>query len=179
MAESTACVKRCSKCDESKPLDDFWKSGRSPSGRQSWCKSCVRVAQRDLARRKRADPEQRAVIYARDAIWRKNHPDAARRGKLRRSYNISLETYNEMLAAQNGVCTICGAVCPSGHNLAVDHDRSCCPGDKSCGKCVRELLCGTCNPMLGYAQDSVERLRSAIAYLERWHERTSGSVVAS
>src|SRR4029077_2130187 len=33
--------------------------------------------------------------------------------------------------------------------LAVDHDHNCCPGAHSCGKCIRGILCGTCNSALG------------------------------
>jgi len=51
--------------------------------------------------------------------------------------------------------------------LVVDHDHECCPDEKSCGKCVRGLLCNWCNRMIGMARDDPQRLRSAIAYLKR------------
>jgi hypothetical protein len=52
-----------------------------------------------------------------------------------------------------------------------DHDRSCCPGTGSCGKCVRGLLCNPCNLMIGHAHDEQERLRAAIQYLADWAVR--------
>lgn len=56
--------------------------------------------------------------------------------------------------------------------LAVDHDHSCCPGNKSCGLCVRGLLCQRCNLFIGQAKDSPELLRLAASYLENTHGRT-------
>jgi len=51
--------------------------------------------------------------------------------------------------------------------LAVDHNHACCPGRKSCGECVRGLLCSNCNKALGLVRDSVETLRNMIEYVSR------------
>lgn len=44
--------------------------------------------------------------------------------------------------------------------IYVDHDHGCCPGEgRSCGKCVRGLLCLRCNTALGHMErmwDSAE-----------------------
>lgn len=48
----------------------------------------------------------------------------------------------------------------------VDHDHSCCSGVKSCGKCVRGLLCGNCNLFLGFLKDDTKKMRKAIEYIE-------------
>jgi hypothetical protein len=42
-------VKRCSKCGDEKPLDDFHKSAKSPDGRQYRCKLCAVAAARQRA----------------------------------------------------------------------------------------------------------------------------------
>lgn len=84
-------------------------------------------------------------------------------------YGLTADRYAAMLEAQGGACAICRRIPdPSGRmkRLGVDHDHGCCPGDRSCGKCVRGLLCSGCNGMIGMANDDPEHLRAAIRYLE-------------
>ena len=66
---------------------------------------------------------------------------------LQRRYNITARDYDQMFAEQHGRCRICKKQ-PTERRLHVDHDRSCCPGPTSCGKCVRGLLCVSCNSKL-------------------------------
>jgi hypothetical protein len=48
----------------------------------------------------------------------------------------------------------------------VDHQHSCCPGkSNSCGRCVRGLLCISCNSAIGMFDENVEVLRRAAAYV--------------
>lgn len=84
-----------------------------------------------------------------------------------RTYGLTLDEYRRMLDSQNGGCAICGQSNPGGRALAVDHDHACCPGAKTCGKCIRALLCDRCNRMLGLAQDSRDLLASAGWYLRK------------
>lgn len=92
-------------------------------------------------------------------------------------YGIPPERYEEMLKEQNGVCAVCdlpekeidrrtGLI----RALSVDHDHSCCPGKKSCGKCVRRLVCGDCNHGLGYFHDDPDRLIAAAMYLVQYQD---------
>ena len=80
-------------------------------------------------------------------------------------YNITQEQYDQLLESQNGLCAICYKP-PGARRLAVDHDHDCCPGKKSCGQCIRGLLCGRCNIGLGYFQDNIETLIQALMYLD-------------
>jgi hypothetical protein len=85
-------------------------------------------------------------------------------------YGLTPESYGALLEAQGGCCAICGSPDPRGRSglpWAVDHDHACCPGGKTCGKCVRKLLCYPCNQGLGLFGDDPVRLRAAAAYLER------------
>lgn len=89
-----------------------------------------------------------------------------------RQYGMTIDRYESLLSAQSGGCAICGGVNANGNWLAVDHDHSCCPAKgTSCGRCVRALLCASCNLMIGHSGDAAERLRSGAEYLDRWNAR--------
>jgi hypothetical protein len=83
-----------------------------------------------------------------------------------RKYNLPRERWVGMLATQKGLCDICST--PITDCWRVDHDHACCPGAKSCGLCIRGLLCPRCNSLLGMAADSGDVLRRAVKYLEEW-----------
>jgi hypothetical protein len=83
-----------------------------------------------------------------------------------------------MLADQQGLCANpnCQNGPPAGRRLYVDHDHGHCPGKRSCGNCIRGLLCPSCNFALGNVSDDAERLRGLADYLESYvgSESTAG-----
>ena len=82
-------------------------------------------------------------------------------------FNILPQTYDAMLDRQGGVCRTCKQEPADGQPLHVDHDHRCCPkAGKSCGKCVRGLLCRACNTALGLVRDNPGTLRALADYLE-------------
>lgn len=101
-----------------------------------------------------------------DRIRRKANKDKSRDSYLKRTYNISEVEFEEVRASQGGTCFICGPI--TGRNgtskkLSVDHDHKCCNGSKSCGRCVRALLCTNCNRnILGHLRDDVDALMRAV-----------------
>lgn len=102
--------------------------------------------------------------------YRREHYEANRLEYVARNlkfkHAMTLDEYDELLAAQGGGCAVCGSTDPKGRGrFHVDHDHRCCPGQKSCGKCVRGLLCCKCNPGLGSFNDDPELLIAAAAYL--------------
>jgi hypothetical protein len=80
------------------------------------------------------------------------------------NYGITRDQYSRMLNEQRNRCAICKTL-SVGKDFAVDHDHSCCPGRKSCGNCIRGLLCNGCNLAIGYMRDDPERLTNASEYL--------------
>lgn len=84
-----------------------------------------------------------------------------------RRYGLSRLQYAELFASQGGTCAICRKPPPVDRQFSVDHDHRCCPGQLTCGKCVRGLLCVTCNHLLGMATDNPEILLAAAVYLDR------------
>lgn len=79
---------------------------------------------------------------------------------LKRTYGISLATFQEMLDSQGGVCAICkGRFQDHRKSLAVDHDHACQAGHdpkKGCQECIRQLLCSRCNFIQGFFIDPTE-----------------------
>jgi hypothetical protein len=79
-------------------------------------------------------------------------------------YGLSIEDHTRMLQEQNYCCAACGVKFSSeggkkGTVACVDHDHT--TDD------VRELLCASCNLILGQSNDEVSRLEKLIAYLKR------------
>ncbi len=144
-------MKTCTKCLESLEDSSFYKDKRKKSGLSSWCVDCHKINTRE---------------------WKKNNRHITRGYMLIHRFGITTGEYTAMLEQQGGLCAICNreeTVVANGspRRLAVDHDRSCCPGTRSCGECIRGLLCHSCNTGIGKLDDSIERLQSAIQYINK------------
>ena len=80
------------------------------------------------------------------------------------SYGLTQEQFDLILAAQNYACAMCHEPFEEGQLIYVDHDHACCRGkNRSCGGCIRGLLCHTCNIALGHIE---RRYAMARAYLD-------------
>lgn len=136
-------MKRCTKCCEERPTSEYNRDASRKDGLCNRCRSCRQSEQRA---RYQADPEMKHRIGM-------------------RRFSLTPEDYADLLTRQGGLCALCGRP-PKGKRLMVDHDHGCCPGRaKSCGECVRGLLCFNCNVGLGNLGDSVPMLYRAISYL--------------
>lgn len=104
--------------------------------------------------------------------WQEKNKDRIKKyrknGDLKKRFGISLDDYNKMLKAQEGLCAIClqpekqrcyktGVT----YNLSVDH----------CHKIgtIRALLCNRCNRTLGMVNDDIELLEHMINYLKSFN----------
>ena len=139
-------MKRCSKCEAELPLSEFWRNKNRPDGLQCACKGChnkgVRAYQERVGLR-----------------WR----------NLSVRYGITREGYELMLERQGGACAVCGrtqARISQPRLFDVDHDHRCCPGEVSCGKCVRGLVCSSCNTRIGRIEGHRDWYALAFRYID-------------
>lgn len=167
MTQAPTGFRTCRVCAEAKPKERF-----QPEGRQ--CRDCRNAKQRAYwnalplevrrERQKKLDYQKR---YA------ERHPERLilrrRVAHYKRKFGISLEQYNEMLNAQNGVCAICRNTCDAGLNLAVDHCHD-------CGQ-VRALLCKNCNTALGLLKENTDIMQAAIQYVRNHSEQLKSEAV--
>lgn len=126
------------------------------------CKDCAPGAPRRRA------PHQGPRCATHWRAYKKTRATADRDRHIRNTYGIEPSDYEALYEAQDGKCYVCRRATGKSKSLAVDHDHSCCPGRKSCGKCIRALLCSPCNVrVLGHLRDDVDALRRAIEVIER------------
>jgi len=142
-------MKTCSKCKVEKPLSDFYlKSG---GGHRHLCKKC--------------HCQQSNNSEARKAYVKLPHVRAKYSARNReKTTGISAENFKLLFDLAGGKCSICSkpmAIAPAksaGLKAFADHDHI-------TGK-PRGVICNRCNSGLGFFDDSIESLKSAIAYLE-------------
>ncbi|HXR74005.1 endonuclease VII domain-containing protein [Actinocrinis sp.] len=144
-------VQKCRGCSRTLPLSEFSPHREMRLGVLKTCKRCM---------------SEKAMQ------WADNNQERVLDSHLRRRFGITLEDYNRLLEAQDGVCAICGKPptvysAPGGRRrqgrqvrprLVVDHDHE-------TGK-VRGLLCVLCNRGIGLLQDSPDIIRRALTYLD-------------
>ncbi len=141
--------RQCGRCKTTKPLAEF-------PGPHTYCRPCHADYTRD----------RRKINGARD-------PRYARLFTLRR-YGLTPDTFAALLAAQDGKCAICRASEPGGQGWHVDHDHTCCNTRKrSCGKCLRGILCSRCNIGIGNFKDDPVIIQSALDYITAYRARIS------
>ena len=109
------------------------------------------------------------VDCTREQLRAKRKPHMEKWAKVRKNFSITRDQFDAIFEAQGFGCGVCGSTDPrSPRGWCIDHDHDCCPQPgRSCGKCIRGVLCTNCNLMLGHARDETERLSAGIAYLAR------------
>lgn len=136
--------KKCQKCSIWKSVEiDFYPKNNTPWG-SSPCKKCTEE--------RHASEEYKTSRKEYDLIRRWER------------HGQSLDWFKNLYLLQNQSCAICKRQFEM-NDLHVDHDHSCCQGEKSCGKCIRGLLCSGDNLGIGHMNEDVTRLKAAIAYI--------------
>jgi hypothetical protein len=167
-------LKYCPKCKQTKPVTEFHKNAALKTGRSSRCKDCIAedYRQRYIPSPTRARYEEllsqglkhcpkcgetkpltefyvRLARNRRPQSWCKDcSRKEVRRSYLKTLYNITSEVFAIALDRGHGVCMMkdCTSIVSGGRGTwHVDHDHACCPGENTCGQCVRGLLCNFCN----------------------------------
>lgn len=172
--------KQCTKCKSLKLFSEFHKFTKSPDGYKHFCKVCVREYDQDEGDLTRVMPRkmQGTKIHCRkcekylpkSSFWSNNTYCkectvlVGHLGNLKK-YGLTRDDYVDLEKSQNGVCKICGEKEKFKKRLSIDHDHGCCSGPTSCGKCIRGLLCSSCNRVLGQVKDSKVLLQKMIDYL--------------
>jgi hypothetical protein len=147
-------IRRCIECHSlAQSIEDmkerFVKDKSLKAGYSNYCKQCNSIRAQKHAK---MFPEMFKV--------------RAEKNRLKTNYKITLDEYEKIKKDQNYSCAICKT-----HEsklkkiLHIDHDHQCCPGPTTCGKCIRGLLCYSCNTGLGNFKDSPENMINAIMYL--------------
>jgi hypothetical protein len=149
-------VRTCRGCKRDLEESEFYVDSRGYFKKD--CKECLKSKEREKYAN---DPFQKIKAVAARTV--RGGPAYERERfavRLKYDFNITVERYEAMLAQQGGKCPGC-SITPEefGQRFCVDHDHTCCPGERSCGRCVRGLLCTPCNRRLGLAESpSVRRL---------------------
>ncbi len=151
----------CTVCAVRQPAEEFYADPSSPCGHSSQCKSCKRQARRDRWAENRGGHRDRDIVRRSERTPQEQEEFLYRQWAyaLDRKYKLTVAQWEELLRSQNGVCALCGEPEAKIHHrsgevarLAVDHDHGCCPGSRTCGRCVRGLLCYDCNLVIGKAE---------------------------
>ena len=136
----------CKCCGVTQDITEFYKTGRKtdkkPGQRHYVCKTCTK-------KRLKVSPSQ--------------SPERKRELHLLRTFNLTLEQYDQMVKDQDGKCAICGTTEPGGkHDNKHWHIDHC----KETGV-VRGLLCSNCNTGIGLLKHNLQLLLSSIQYLSK------------
>jgi hypothetical protein len=140
------------------------------------CKDCVILDGKPAYLATRPAPHPGPRCHTHHNAKKRDSRLARKVKHVQRTYQLSAEDYDALYAFQGGKCALCPRRGTSGKRLAVDHDhhQAMIDGhapDKGCPKCVRGLVCSTCNDVLAHARSSPDYFDRGAAYLRSWPMR--------
>jgi hypothetical protein len=98
-------------------------------------------------------------------IEKKRRSEANHRTYVAKTYGVPIDFYDLLYNYQEGKCALCKWATGARKRLANDHDHKCCPGPVICGECLRGLLCGFCNEVMGRWGDNPDTFLRGFRYL--------------
>ena len=144
-------VKKCTTCKEMKTYEFFYKDKKTPTGFGYECKPCKRSSRQK---------------------WIKNSPEKYQKQKEKsreinrfKGTGFTKEDFEAKLKEQDYKCGVCGTDDPGKTNWHADHCHV--TGNK------RGVLCMPCNTALGFLNDNIDTLASAIKYLNHYQTPTA------
>jgi len=168
-------LRYCPGCRRNLSRADFY------SEKGTYCKECQKAKRKreyaaltDEQKKRRKDKRNskryktwrqaytRRYVAAQDP---KSWYERRRAARLKHRYGVTPEWYDAKMLEQYGCCAICGAIPDGKLRFSVDHDHKCCPGRKSCGKCLRGILCQPCNAVLGFVDSHPDWMEKAQAFI--------------
>jgi hypothetical protein len=147
-------LKVCSKCSTEKSVAEFFRTGKTKTGKNKFRGDCKECSKRDTSAW-RAKNRQQYNSYM--VEYRGLNPDKIRLIEIKRDYGLSSEQYLKMINDQNNLCKICGKPPKGIRPLAIDHCHT--------TKKVRGLLCYRCNQAISILDDK-DHLEKALVYLK-------------
>ena len=171
---------QCRKCGLDKPDKEYYIAKQNKTGRQTVCKQCRHIEQREYRQQHQKQIARSQKIYQQlnkkkslkyhKEYYQRNKESALQYSKMYRhknrnvirqkKYNITQEIFDSMMVQQNNSCAICHTIFTQTPDTDHDHTTG----------IVRGLLCRVCNRGLGLFQDRPILLLSAAKYLN--HKET-------
>jgi len=162
-----AGLKWCIEHKKFEPISEFSK----PTNGNPCSKG---VGERARRRYAALTPEQKRAWLSRSKRHNGETKEQRRKWAIKKNYGVTPEWYEAKLAEQHGHCALCPTKPDGKHKfyLDIDHAHSCCPGRKSCGKCVRGLLCVACNCALAQIEKWENWPEAVRAYINSYARKT-------
>jgi len=150
----------CKECRNDKTVEGHAKNPRrcgltectKPHYANGYCKSHnARVARNGHPEPTTTIRDKRVIENAAKTMW---------------LYNVDFEWYEKKL---DKGCDICGKSNKEWYGLHIEHDHSCCNSNKSCGKCIRGVVCASCNTtLMHYDRGTIRKNNKMIPAIERY-----------
>lgn len=139
-------TKKCSSCQEVKPVELFNRNKSTKTGYHNQCRPCTKLWK----------PTAEALKISRKRTREWNRLKAT---------GFTPDDFKTKLQEQGNVCAICGTNNPGKLDFCADHDHE--TGQK------RGVLCRKCNSGLGHFNDNIEFMEKAIMYLNKYKLQNS------